>query len=331
MESTKGMDPRNLPGSLKAAILIQALGKEASQRIISGLTDGERKIVHDHLNQMGPVAPILVENIAKEFSEKLKQLRTKQLPHNSQSGSVAKSVEGLDNPEEDSNLKAILSLEPEQLFDLIKDEHPQTIAIVMVHMGTETASDVMSRMPDELKTEVAVRIANLDRVSSGMVEEINCVFEEILKTKGTSVTRVTGGAARLAEILNQTDEYSSEFIMNEIEGNNPELADKVKQMMFVFEDLVLVDDRGFQKLLRRIETVELATALKAASDEIKDKVFRNMSGRAGDMLREEMDNLGPVRMTDVTDAQQKITMIVQDMETKGEVVIGGRRGEEFVG
>jgi flagellar motor switch protein FliG len=325
------MDPRNLPGSLKAAILIQALGREAAQKIISGLTDGERKIVHDHLNQMGPVAPVLAENVAKEFSEKLKQLRTKRLEHNSRSGPAGKSSDGPDRSADSSNLKAILSLEPEQLYELIKDEHPQTIAIVLVHLDTTAASDIMSQMPDEIKADVAVRIANLDRVSSGMVEEINCVFEEILKTKGTSVTRVTGGVARLAEILNQTDEHSNQYIMNEIEGNNPDLAEQVKQMMFVFEDLVLVDDRGFQKMLRRIETIELATALKAASDEIKEKVFRNMSGRAGDMLREEIDDLGPVRMKDVADAQQKITMIIQEMEAKGEVIIGGRRGDEFVG
>ena len=325
------MDPRNLPGSLKAAILIQALGREAAQKVISGLTDEERKIVHDHLNQMGPVAPVLAENVAKEFSEKLKQLRTKRLGHSSRPVPAGKSNDEPDRSADSSNLKAILSLEPEQLYELIKDEHPQTIAIVLVHLDTAAASDIMSQMPDEIKTDVAVRIANLDRVSSGMVEEINCVFEEILKTKGTSVTRVTGGVARLAEILNQTDEHSNQYIMNEIEGNNPELAEQVKQMMFVFEDLVLVDDRGFQKMLRKIETVELATALKAASDEIKDKVFRNMSGRAGDMLREEMDDLGPVRMKDVADAQQKITMIIQEMEAKGEVIIGGRRGDEFVG
>lgn len=331
METTRSMDPRNLPGSLKAAILIQALGKEASQKIISGLSEGERRMVHEHLNQMGPVSPVLVENVAKEFSDKIKQMHTKRLGQGSGPHSKAHSPDGSDPSGDSSNLKAILSLEPEQLYDLIKEEHPQTVAIVLVHLDTAVASDIMSRMPDETKTEVAVRIANLDRVSSGMVEEINCVFEEILKTKGTSVTRVTGGVARLAEILNQTDEHSSQHIMNEIEGNNPDLADQVKQMMFVFEDLDMVDDRGFQKLLRKIETVELATALKAASDEIKNKVFRNMSGRAGDMLQEEIDNLGPVRMKDVTDAQQKITMIVQDMEAKGEVIISGRRGEEFVG
>jgi flagellar motor switch protein FliG len=163
-----------------------------------------------------------------------------------------------------------------------------------------------------------------------MVAEINCVFEEILKNKDASVTRLTGGVERLAEILNQSDEHSSQLVLSEIEERDPDLAAQIKQMMFVFEDLVLVDDRGFQKVLRRVETAELAMALKAASQEVKDKVFRNMSSRAGEMLNEEISNMGPVRMKDVSDAQQKITLIIQEMEFKGELLVGGRRGEEFV-
>jgi flagellar motor switch protein FliG len=163
-----------------------------------------------------------------------------------------------------------------------------------------------------------------------MVAEINCVFEEILKSKDTSVTRLTSGVERLAEILNQSDENSSQFVLSQIEESDPDLAAQIKQMMFVFEDLVLVDDRGFQKVLRKVETAELAMALKAASQEVKDKVFRNMSARAGEMLNEEIANMGPVRMKDVADAQQKITLIIQEMESKGELLVGGRRGEEFV-
>jgi flagellar motor switch protein FliG len=151
-----------------------------------------------------------------------------------------------------------------------------------------------------------------------------------LKNKDTSVTRLTGGVERLAEILNQSDEHSSQLVLSEIEESDPDLAAQIKQMMFVFEDLVLVDDRGFQKVLRRVETAELAMALKAASQEVKDKVFRNMSARAGEMLNEEIANMGPVRMKDVSDAQQKITLIIQEMESKGELLVGGRRGEEFV-
>jgi flagellar motor switch protein FliG len=151
-----------------------------------------------------------------------------------------------------------------------------------------------------------------------------------LKNKKTSVASVSGGVDRLAEILNQADEISSELILNEIEESQPELAAQIKQKMFIFEDLILVDDRGFQKLLRRVETKELAIALKAASEEVKQKVYKNMSERASEMLREEMETLGPVRMKEVSDAQQAITGIIQEMEAKGELIISGRRGEQII-
>jgi flagellar motor switch protein FliG len=235
-----------------------------------------------------------------------------------------------ENEDDLEGLKAIESLSADEIFELIKDEHPQTIAIILIHMKTPVASDVLSRLPDEIKTDVSVRVATLDKVNADMVEEVNFVFKEILKNKKSSVANISGGVDRLAEILNQTDEISSELILNEIEENDAEMAAQIKQKMFVFEDLVLVDDRGFQKLLRKVETVELAVALKAASEEVKDKVFRNMSERAGTMLLEEMDDLGPVRMKEVSDAQGAITSIIQEMEAKGEIIISGRRGEEII-
>jgi flagellar motor switch protein FliG len=324
------MDARNLPGPLKVAILIQALDQEAAQRIIGSLNDKERKLIHGHLNQIGPVAPVLIEKVAREFTQKLQQARNRRTVNGGPHKTAGKQIEGPKDLANGSNFKAVLSLAPDQLFDLIKDEHPQTIAIVLVHLETAAASDILSLLPDDLKAEVAVRIAGLDKVSAGMVAEINCVFEEILKNKDTSVTRLTGGVERLAEILNQSDEGASQLILSEIEESDPDLAAQIKQMMFVFEDLVLVDDRGFQKVLRRVETAELAMALKAASQEVKEKVFHNMSARAGEMLKEEIANMGPVRMKDVSDAQQKITSIIQEMEIKGELLVGGRRGEEFV-
>ncbi|MFZ0241748.1 MAG: flagellar motor switch protein FliG [Desulfobacterales bacterium] len=324
------MNASNLPGSLKVAILIQSLDKEAARKIIGGLNDTERQLIHSHLNQMGPVAPVLVEKVAREFAQKIAQARSRRVGSRGPGPAVGKRFDDAKETAEGSNLKAVLSLAPDQLFGLIKDEHPQTIAIVLVHLETAVASDILSKLPDDLKAEVAIRIAGLDKVSAGMVTEINCVFEEILKNKDTSVTHLTGGVERLAEILNQSDEQASQLILSEIEASAPELAAQIKQMMFVFEDLVLVDDRGFQKVLRKVETAELATALKAASEEVKEKIFHNMSARAGDMLKEEMANMGPVRMKDVADAQQKITAIIQEMEAKGELIIGGRRGEEFV-
>ncbi len=318
------MDTQQLSGSLKAAILIRSMGERSAAGIISRLTADERELVNRHLGQIGTPSQELVDQVAQEFT--LMAQRSKSgglaLPAPSARGdSDGKGVEGLD---------ALKSLAPDDIYELIKDEHPQTMAIVMIHLKTAVASEVISKMPDEIKTDVALRIAGMEKVIGAMVDEVNDVFKDILKNKKTSVASISGGVDRLAEILNQADEISSELILNEIEEANAELAAQIKQKMFVFEDLVLVDDRGFQKLLRRVETKELSVALKAASEEVKQKVFKNMSERASEMLREEMETLGPVRMKEVSDAQQAITAIIQEMEAKGEVIISGRRGEQIV-
>jgi flagellar motor switch protein FliG len=322
--NTMPMDTQQLSGSLKAAILIRSMGERSAAGIISRLTADERELVNRHLGQIGTPSPELIDQVAQEFT--LMAQRSKSgglaLPAPSARGdSDGKGVEGLD---------ALKSLASDDIYELIKDEHPQTMAIVMIHLKTAVASDVISKMPDEIKTDVALRIAGMEKVIGSMVDEVNEVFKEILKNKKTSVASIGGGVDRLAEILNQADEISSELILNEIEEADAELAAQIKQKMFVFEDLVLVDDRGFQKLLRRVETKELSVALKAASEEVKQKVFKNMSERASEMLREEMETLGPVRMKEVSDAQQAITAIIQEMEAKGEVIISGRRGEEIV-
>ncbi|MBI5062994.1 MAG: flagellar motor switch protein FliG, partial [Desulfatitalea sp.] len=166
---------------------------------------------------------------------------------------------------------------------------------------------------------------------AGMVKEVDKVFEEILQNKDRVSTQEAGGVARLAELLNQIDGTIAEQIIDQIEESDADMAEEIKQMMFVFEDVVLVDDKGLQKVLRSVESQELAVALKAASDEVKQKIYRNMSQRAAEILKEEMEVSGAVRMKDVTDAQQKITRIIQDMERKGELIITGRGGEEFVG
>lgn len=320
------MDPNNLPGSLKIAILIQSMSEEASQVIIKSLDDREKQIVRNHLDRMGTIPADLVQKVAEDFTEMTRRAKSKRLL-----GPPGKSGEASANTnKKTAKLNAILALDAEKVYELIKDEHVQTIAIIMIHLKTEVASEVLSRLPDDVKKEVALRIVGLDKVMTEMIEEINEAFEDVVKGQDSSVSNETGGTARVAEILNQTDEMSTEFILTEIEEIDAELAAEIKQQMFVFEDLPLVEDRGFQKLLRKVETSELAIALKAATEDVKEKVFKNMSSRAGEMLKEEIDDLGAVRMKEVSDAQQRITALIQDMEVKGEVIISGRRGDDMV-
>ena len=322
------MDITNLSGPLKAAILIRSLGSEVTGSVLNGLSEDEKKVVNQHLDQMGTISTQVIEYVAREFMTHA--ARRTQATRLTSTAGKNQDEESDDSSEKAGGLEAILSLTADEVYELIKDEHPQTIAIILIHLKTAVASDVVAKLPDEIKTDVAVRVVTLEKVNADMIEEVNDVFTEILKNKTSSVTNISGGVDRLAEILNQTDEISSELILNEIEDTDGEMAAQIKQKMFVFEDLVLVDDRGFQKLLRKVETMELAIALKAASEEVRDKVYRNMSERAGAMLQEEMEDLGPVRMNEVSDAQMAITNIIQEMEAKGEIIISGRRGEEII-
>ncbi len=321
------MDPRNLIGSVKAAILVHALGWDAVAPLVDQLDPGEQRLIRKLQSNLGSISPALVERVAQEFLEKA-------APPKQIEGGVKAGTSRFAQKEPDgahaNNLKAIQSIAPDVLIQMIQNEHPQTIALMIAHLKPRAASEVMALLPDPLRPDVAYRIANLDKVASGMLEEIDRIFEEVLSNKATATTQKAGGVPRLAEILNLIDGTAAEQIIEEIEDNDPELAEAIRQNMFVFDDIVLVDDRGLQKVLRSIESQELALALKAATDAVKEKIFANMSQRAVEIIKEEMDVSGAVRIKEVTDAQQKITRIVQDMERKGELVVSGRGGEDFV-
>ena len=326
------MDPKNLSGSVKVAILIQSLSAEKRQEVLDGLNNSEREMIKGHLSQMGMISAELVEKVSEEFALLAANKTDRRLnsPSSSQDKQEEQDSADDESPSEPASLKALKTIEPEELLELIKDEHPQTIAIILVHLAPDIASKVLSNLSDEKKIDVVLRIAGLDKVISEMVDELDDIFESVLKDKASSGTHKTGGVGGLAEILNFTDATTVQQLLEEITESNPQLGANIKQMMFVFDDLVLVNDRDLQKVLRNVETQHLSLALKAASDEVKEKIFRNMSGRASDILKEEMETMGPVRMTEIEEAQQLITKIIQDMEEKGDLVISGRGGEKLI-
>lgn len=326
------MDTTQLSGPLKVAVLMKALGREAVQEVLTQLSDGEREQVMVHVSQLGELAPEVVEKVAQEFIALAPQFHRDVLPQDpaAQSKGPAARSKGDDSAEGKQKLEAIEAMDPEQLAETIRNEHPQTIALIASHLKPEKASQVLGTLPDELRGEVAIRVANLKKVMSGMVAEVDKVFKEILDGASTSSTYRTGGIDHLADILNQSTELVGDQIMADIEEIDPELAARIKERMFIFDDLILVDDRGMQKVLRQVETRELAVALKAAAEETKEKVFTNMSQRAAEILQEEIESLGPVRMAEVEEAQQKVTRIIQEMESKGEIMISGRGGGDLV-
>ena len=313
-----------LSGPLKVAVLLHSLGETKARSILELLSSAERDLIREHIGDIGAVAPDVVEKVAEEFTAEARR-RKNQATMAERSGRIQVTGGG-----QGSQLDALQALDPDQILGLIAHEHPQTMALVVAHLKPDTAGEVLVRLPEEMRVEVAMRVANLDKVLSDMVVEIDQVFAEILRNQPTSATHRTGGVDHLAEILNMSGDTTGDQLLSDIEEINPELAAMIKERMFVFDDLILVDDRGFQKVLRQVETKELAVALKAASEDIRQKVFRNMSQRAAEILEEEIEAMGAIRMAEVEEAQSKITRIIQDMESKGELVISGRGGGDFV-
>ena len=325
------MDPKTLPGSIKVAIIIQSVGKVRSEKILSMMNEEERRVIKNHLAQMGEISPDVVEKVSHEFLQLAGKAEPRQIgsPPPSQEAETAEEHSG-GSDREPTDLSILKSLKPDRLLELIKDEHPQTIAVILVHVNPDVASSVLSNLPDETKAEVGLRIATLDKVGSGMVQEVAKIFDDVLKDSEDFVSSVTGGVGLMADILNLMDGMSSQVILEAIEEDDVDLAASIKQKMFTFEDVVLIDNRGLQKILRNVESRELAIALKAASNDVKEKIFSNMSERAAEMLKEEIEVLGAVRMRDVEDAQYLITRTIQEMADQGEIVIAGRGGEQLI-
>jgi len=314
-----------LSGPLKVAVLLHALGETKARTLLEQLSSAERDLIRDHIGEIGAIAPDVVETVAEEFTSEARRKKNQATMAERSGRGGASGGDG-----RKLQLDALQALDPDQILGLIAHEHPQTMALVVAHLKPEAAGEVLVRLPEETRVEVAMRVANLDKVLSDMVDEVDQVLAEVLRNQPTSATHRTGGVDQLAEILNFSGDTTGDQLLSDIEELNPELAAMIKERMFVFDDLILVDDRGFQKVLRQVETKELAVALKAASEDIRQKVFRNMSQRAAEMLEEEIEAMGAMRMAEVEDAQAKITRIIQDMESKGEVVISGRGGGDYI-
>ena len=214
--------------------------------------------------------------------------------------------------------------DPSQVVSFIQDEHPQTIALILAHLDPGVAAVVLSALPQGVRPEVLMRIANMDRTPPEIVREVERVLERKMASVFSQGFTFAGGVKEVAEILNRIERATEKSIMSELEERDPELADEIARLMFTFDDLIYVDDSGIQKALREIEQKDLALALKSSSEEVSEKVFRNMSERAREMIKEEMEYMGPVRLRQVEEAQQKIVSAIRRLEETGEIVIEGR-------
>lgn len=217
--------------------------------------------------------------------------------------------------------------DPQHLLNFIQNEHPQTIALILSYLDPQKASNILSNLPHTIQAEVAKRIATMDRVSPDVLREVERVLERKLSTLASEDYTSAGGIDSVVEILNLVDRGTEKTIIEALEEEDPELAEEIKKRMFVFEDIVLLDDRAIQKVMREVDNSDLAKALKSVDTEVQEKIFKNMSKRAANLLREDMDFMGPIRIKDVEDAQQKIVNIIRKLEDAGEIVVA-RAGED---
>jgi flagellar motor switch protein FliG len=229
-----------------------------------------------------------------------------------------------------ANFDALQKADPQQLAKFIHNEHPQTIALVLSHLNPSQAAGLLFSLPNELRADVALRMANLDQISPDIISKIASIIGQKLKSLGEMSRESYGGVRAVAEMFNRLDSSCSKDILENIEGNDPTLAETIRHLMFVFEDLLLIDQNGLKEILGRIDRKILTIALKGTSDQLKDHFLECMSQRGAEMLREDMEALGPIKIKEVEAAQQQIISVVRQMETEGTISLKGAVGEQYV-
>lgn len=325
------MDPRQLAGPLKVAMLINSLDEKASQAVLATFSPSEQEKIKRLMPQIKAIPVEVVDKVAQEFIERARGGVSDSHGKNNGGRPGGKTPENPPAQRSSGRLGIAQFMAPDQLVQLLEEEHPQTLALILSYLDADAAGRVLAHLPPDQRADVAMRIARLGKVHPWVLDEIEAFLASSDKQRTAPAPQTVGGLSQLAEILKKLDDDIADTIMEHIETNDDDLASGISQMLFVFDDIVMVDDKGMQQVLRNVETQDLALALKAAAEETQEKIFKNMSSRASAMLTEEIESMGPVRMTDVTKAQQKITQIVQEMEKKGELIIQGRGGEEFIG
>ncbi len=330
----------NIPGPRKAAIVLVALGSEVSSKIFQKMNDDEVEKITTEIARLEGITPEIREKVLEEFHH-----LTMAQQFISQGGieyarevleaalGPAKAREILEKVQDairTTGFNLLEHVDPQQLVNFIQKEHPQTIALLLAHMGTQAAAQILSALPAEMQVEVATRIATMESISPEVLAQVEQVLSDQVKSLfGGDVSEI-GGVKAIAEMLNLVDRGAEKNILGNLERENPELAAEIKNLMFVFEDILLIDDRSMQRVMKEVDTKELSLALKGSSEEVQIKFFKNMSSRASEMIKEEMEFMGPVRLKDVEECQQRIVDVIRRLEDDGEIIISGRGGSDEV-
>ena len=329
-----------LSGKQKAAILLISLGPDISAQVFKSFKEEEMEKLTLEIANQRRVTQEQKDKVIAEFHQMCvaKDFIT--------SGGIDYAREILEKAVGSDKAVAIINrltsslqirpfdfarkTDPSQLLNFIQNEHPQTLALIMAYLQPEQAAAIISALPPERQAEVARRIATMDRTSPDVIKDVERILERKLSSMTSQDFTAAGGVDSIVEVLNRVDRTTERTIIENLEIQHPELAEEIKKRMFVFEDIVLLDDRSLQLVLRQVESKDLALSLKASSSEVSEKVFRNMSKRAAEMLKEEIQYMGPVRIRDVEESQQKIVNVIRSLEESGEIVVSRGKGDEII-
>lgn len=329
-----------LTGREKAAILLIALGPDKSAKIFKHLQEDEIEELTLEIANMRKISPQEKESVIEEFYQiclaqnfiseggigYAKEVLEKAMGSNKALEIINKLTASLQVRPFDFVRKADAS----QLLNFIQNEHPQTIALILSYLSSNQAGQILSSLPQDKQADVAQRIATMDRTSPEIIKEVEYVLERKLSSMVTQDYTTTGGVQTIVDILNSVDRGTEKFIMETLEIQDAELAEEIKKRMFVFEDIITLDSVSIQRFIREVENNDLAVALKGATQEVKDVIFANMSKRMAEMIKEDMEFMGPVRLRDVEEAQQKIVNIIRKLEEAGEIIISRGGGDEII-
>ena len=329
-----------LTGMQKAAILLIALGPEKSSAIFKNLKEDEIESLTLEIANTRSVAPQVKEAVLEEFYQVClaqqyiseggiayaKDLLEASLGEEKARDVISKLTVSL----QVRPFEFIRKTDPSQLLNFIQDEHPQTIALILAYMPAQQAAQLISSLPPEKQADVAKRIAQMDRTSPDVIQEVERVLEKKLENLANQDYTIVGGVDSIVDILNSVDRTTNKRIMDNLEVENVELADEIKKKMFLFEDIVKLDDKSIQRVLREVDNNSIALALKGVKVDVQEAIFRNLSSRLADMIREDMEFMGPVRIKDVEEVQQSIVDKVRELEERGEIVIARAGGDEVI-
>lgn len=330
------MNRDKLVGKKKAAILMLSLGSDLSSRVFKHLSDEEIEELTLEIANLRKVDDKLRTQVMDEFYhicearnyishggiKYAREILEKTMGKNR----ADKIIERLMGTLQVRPFEAVRQADPSQLLNFIQGEHPQTIALIIAYLEAEKASQILSSLPPEIQSDVSRRIALMDSASPEVIKDVEAVLEHKLSAIVSNDYASVGGIQTIVDVLNLADRGTEKNILDQLEEEDPELAEEIKNRMFVFEDIVLLSDRAVQLVMRQVDTHDIALALKTASNDVESKIYDNMSQRAEEMLKEDMDYMGPVRLREVEEAQQRVVNVIRQLEENGEIIIA-RGGE----